>query len=521
MQDNRQLFARCTFLLMLVCVFAGPVLSAVKPSTKAPNIMVIFPDQYRSSAMSFWSQPEYAAHLVGMPDPVKTPNIDKLAKDGIVFTQAVSNFPVCSPYRGMLMSGRYPEQNGLWANCHRSRIVELRHETECLTDVYYQAGYNTAYFGKCHWHRNEALFDANRNYVGTTMPPGGHFANSYDTYVPPGRSRHSIEYFVQSLRDTHFDPICYSNIPAAVGGKADGQAYLPKRYTPKLESEWVIDYLQNRQGQRNANKPFCLLWSLNPPHNPWDENNTDVESYERNYKDKSLDELLVRENVQPGRGDYAPFYFANVTGVDRYVGKVLDALEAEGLADNTIVVFTADHGEMLGSHGRSGKLVIEREAFSIPLIVRWPKKLKHRIDDLLISVPDMMPTLLGLTGLQAKIPHGVTGKNYAQLFVNPESVTEKPRSSLYFSYHERGLYTGRYSLLVAHQHRQKDYSFESYIYDNQADPYQKKKIPLSDMPEVSQKLLKELGMKLKEIDDCWYRTKLGQTVIPYPSAAKR
>jgi len=500
-------------VLITVLLFQGGLMA--KPqSGKQPNLLFIFPDQYRQYAMSFWSQPQYQKYRVGAPDPVKTPHIDKLAEEGIVFSRAVSNYPLCSPYRGMLLSGQYPEKNGIWMNCRKDRADALRQDAQCVTDVFYEAGYNTAYFGKCHWHRTDPLFDQAHNFVGITEAPGGHYTNHYDTYVPPGKSRHSIEYFYQTLRDSHFDPICYSNIAETVGGKKDGQAHLPKRYTPELESECVIDYLRNKQGQRAENKPFCLLWALNPPHNPWDKENCDLESYERDYKGKSLDKLLQRENADHAAGDYAPFYFANVDGVDRYVGKVLDVLETEGLADNTIVVFTSDHGEMLGSHGKQGKVVIQRESFSIPFIIRWPKCLQHRVEDLLISVPDVLPTLLGLAGLETQIPAEVEGTNYARLLVSPEAQVQKPKSALYLAGQGgRGVYTGRYTLSVSRDRETN--TFDSFIYDNEKDPYQKTKIPLAKRPKVSEELLKELAQWLKKTNDPWYQKKMAQSLIPY------
>lgn len=85
-----------------------------KVTNERPNILIIFPDQLRRYSAGFWLKEPYKKHVIGEPDPVVTPTIDKLAKNGIVFTQAVSNYPLCSPYRGMLMSGMFPEQNGIW-----------------------------------------------------------------------------------------------------------------------------------------------------------------------------------------------------------------------------------------------------------------------------------------------------------------------------------------------------------------------------------------------------------------------
>ncbi|WKX76434.1 sulfatase-like hydrolase/transferase [Zobellia laminariae] len=143
----------------------------VLAEAKAPNVLIIYPDQLRRYSAGFWSKEKYRAHVIGKPDPVVTPNIDKLAENGVVFTQAVSNFPLCSPARGMILSGRYPEQNGIWNNCRKDRDESLRDDIEAITDLFYDAGYNTSYFGKCHWLKNEPLFDEKGTYIGSTEEP--------------------------------------------------------------------------------------------------------------------------------------------------------------------------------------------------------------------------------------------------------------------------------------------------------------------------------------------------------------
>ena len=103
-----------------------------------------------------------------------------MAKNGVVFTNAVSNFPLCSPHRGMLLSGMYPEQNGIWSNCRKDRNYALKSDVKAITDVFYEAGYNTSYFGKCHWINTVPVFDEFGNYQGTIEAPGGKYINSYD-----------------------------------------------------------------------------------------------------------------------------------------------------------------------------------------------------------------------------------------------------------------------------------------------------------------------------------------------------
>lgn len=100
---------------------------------KKPNIIYVFPDQYRQQAMSFWQKAEYKDALRGVSDPVHTPNIDKFAQESLVMTQAISTCPLCSPYRGMLLSGRFPEHNGVKSNCNNLRTSSLKEDITCWT----------------------------------------------------------------------------------------------------------------------------------------------------------------------------------------------------------------------------------------------------------------------------------------------------------------------------------------------------------------------------------------------------
>ncbi|WP_282080413.1 sulfatase family protein [Aquimarina algiphila] len=492
---------------------------------KKPNILIIFPDQLRRYSAGFWSKEPYKNLVVGKPDPVITPNIDMLAKNGVVFTQAVSNYPLCSPYRGMLLSGLYPEQNGIWNNCKVGRDHSLKDDISTIPDLFLKAGYNTAYFGKCHWLKPEPVFDENGNYKGTTESPGGHYVNKYDTYIPPGKKRHGIEYFYESIKDSHFNPHVYSNDPNTIEGKQDGELYLPKIFSPKNESKVIIDYLRNDRGQRDKNKPFCMIWSMNPPHNPWNDDNTDMETLHKHYdtdKFPEIDEtLLVRKNADKEVGYYARHYFANVTSSDYYIGLVLDELKKSGELDNTIVIFSSDHGEMLGSHGREGKNAIELESSAIPFIVHWPKGLKSGIKDVLFSVPDVLPTVMGLAGISNQIPKKVEGTDFSSLLTDKENSTvKKPKAVLLMLGNSRGVLTDRYSLCLRENKKQWDKKeatkvAEAFIYDNLEDPYQLNKIDIKDKPKLAGELLVELSKLLKKTNDPWFQEKRYKNIIPY------
>ncbi len=500
------------FALVLISI----LFFSCKPEVKKipPNVIYIFPDEYRNYSLGFWSQDDNAEHLQGRPDPVSTPALDKLASEGIVFNRAISNYPLCSPYRGMLLTGMYPDHNGLTTNCRRGRDVQLKTDAVCITDVFAKNGYNVSYFGKCHWQKTEPLFNDEGNYLGSTEAPGGNYVNRYDTYVPPGPDRHGIDYFFQALSDVHFNPKVYSNDPMAIEGKKDGELFMPGRFSSELESEKIIDYLKNTHNQRDQKKPFFIIWSLNPPHPPWTEESTQMDffpQYTENGK-VNLSKLLTRGNADSTVAKYAPYYFANVSAVDYYIGKVLRQLDKLNLTDNTIIVFSSDHGEMLGSHGLKGKNVAEIESLNIPFIIKWTKQLDHRIENLILSVPDVMPTLLSLAGLKDQIPEEVQGKDYSSILKqNKTNAVKKPVSALFINLKSRGIYTGKLTFVVTEE---KGEFVEAYCYDNISDPYQLNKIPYNEVHKGNE-LRAQLAALLKQTNDRWSQEKICSEFLPY------
>lgn len=501
-------------LLVVIVIACGSFVSQTQ-NEKPPNVIFIFPDQYRNSSLGIWSQPGYGDHLQGKGDPVNTPALDKLATGSVVFNKALSNFPLCSPYRAMLISGMYPHKNGVAANCRKGREASLRSDIKGMTDVFSESDYEVSYFGKIHWLKNDPLFDEKGTYQGTTTPPGGHYINRYDTYVPPGPDRHGIDYFFQVLKDDHFDPLVYSNDPLLIDGKTDGEQYKPGRFSAEIESEAIIKYLEVTHKQRDPGKPFFMIWSLNPPHNPWTEESTKMEYFDQYTENGkvNLDRLLTHDNADHEVGHYAPYYFANVSAVDYYIGLVLDKLEELELDDNTIIVFSSDHGEMLGSHGLRGKLVPQMESLNIPFLIKWGDRLKHRVEDRIVNVPDVMPTILGLAGLEDKIPNEVQGTNFSELVIDAKSNQEKPGAALIMGYRYRGVYTGKHTFVVEEKKGKIDNIF---CYDNENDPFQLNKIKPGELGKKKERELKgHLVRLLKETQDSWVKKEIGANYLSY------
>ena len=302
---------------------------------RQPNVIYVFPDQYRNQAMEFWGQEGFREKVNFRNDPVHTPRLNDFARESLVLTSAMSNCPLSSPHRGSLLTGMYPNKSGIPLNCNSDRpISSLREDVDCVSDVFSNAGYDCAYFGKLH-----ADFptpnDPQRpgKYVEDRVP-------ALDAYTPKDR-RHGFNYwYAYGTFDEHKNPHYWDT---------DGKRHDPREWSPLHESGKVVSYLKNEGNVRDPKKPFFIMVGMNPPHSPYRSLDDCMEQDFNLYKDRPLDSLLIRPNADPTmkKAESARYYFASVTGVDRAFGQILDALKELGLDKNTIVVFSSDHGETM------------------------------------------------------------------------------------------------------------------------------------------------------------------------------
>lgn len=189
----------------------------------------------------------------------------------------------------------------------------------------------------------------------------------------------------------------------------------------------------------------------------------------------------------------------------------MEALDAIGKRENTIVVYTSDHGEMLGSHGLMSKNVPYEEATAIPFIIRYPARLTHRIEPLFLSAVDMMPTILGLSDIN--VPNDAAGKDYSKLLT--EDTGNRPQSVLFTQPKRKGVRTDKYLFTVSYKN-EKEWG-ETMLFDTQSDPYQMSNLRLSDIPKSDMQMLcRELGKWLKKSNDPWFKKKLYDDLIIYP-----
>ena len=231
-----------------VIPFAGLALTACGPSAaERPNVIYVFPDQYRNSSLGFWSDPEFASQVAWQGDPVSTPNLDRFAREAVVLSEAVSNFPVSSPHRGMLLSGMYPERNGVVLNCMSERPEStLREDAECIGDVFSAAGYDCAYIGKLHVdHPTKNNPQRPGTYVSDMVP-------EWDAYTPPER-RHGFNYWYSyGTFDVHKEPHYWDT---------EGQRHEIREWSPQHEANKAIAYLRKEALQLPSETPrgYVLL----------------------------------------------------------------------------------------------------------------------------------------------------------------------------------------------------------------------------------------------------------------------
>lgn len=420
-----------------------------------PNLLFVYADQWRRMAMSYYNDPRFDG-TCNQGDPVLTPNLDRCAREGMIFHNAVVASPICSPNRATLMTGLYPASHGLLDNSNYERFS---HDNETIAHVLSSNGYETAHIGK--WH------------MSMTEP---------DKFNETPEAKRGFEYWygAPGHNHQHFDARLYhdKNEIDGLGEFVPGGKPLPNPFLPSFHYEdealrkkesWnpdhltrkALDYLKNTFEVRNQEKPFALYVSYNPPHTihgfipaggnegSWhiagqkdgtqyyghmDEREPDFDyrapiKYEafyrqgNNHSDPVRTDLRGRPNVPEGHysaGKCLPGYFGAVNSIDDCFGRLDRYLSStpdprypdKKLKETTVVIITADHGEMMGSNGRMTKGIPLEESIGVPLIVRWPGQVPAGAEeDMVFNSVDLAPSLLGLVGLKFSGPVDGTDRN--------------------------------------------------------------------------------------------------------------
>lgn len=413
------------------------------------NVVFVLADQWRAQATGYSGDPN-----------VQTPHLDALAQKSLNFSQAVSGCPVCSPYRGSLMTGQYPLRHGVFVN-----DVQLNPEAITMGKLFLAAGYATAYIGK--WHLD---------------------GRGRSSYIPPKR-RQGFTYW-KALECTHD-----YNHSAYYSGDSEEKLYW-EGYDAIAQTRDACTFLRSRK----KDTPFLLVLSWGPPHNPYE---TAPEPFKALYKPK---DIQLRPNVPDSSAADARVwlagYYAHCTALDECIGALMETLHETGLADNTLFVFTSDHGDMLGSHGEQRKQRPWDESIRVPFLLWCPETLKARPPGnytVPLNTPDILPTLLGLCGLP--IPETVEGLDYSGYVRG--GMDPSDGSALLMCVHPFGEWAANQGgrayrgIRTAHYTYTRDLDEPWLLYDNVTDPYQQNNL-VSDpkykdiLAELDEKLSKKL-----------------------------
>lgn len=408
----------------LAAVFAAalPMAQAAK-APAPPNIVFVLADQWRAQALGYAGDPN-----------VQTPRLDQFQREAINFSHAVAGVPVCSPTRASLLTGQRALRHGVFLN-----DVPLASDATSIADALRGAGYDTAYIGK--WHLD------------------GHGRSNF---IPCER-RQGFDYW-KVLECTHD----YNNSAYY----ADGPEKLKwEGYDARAQTRDARQYLRGRTG---VARPFLLVLAWGPPHDPYGQAPKELQA---RYADRPLE---LRPNV-PGyaeaktRRDLVGYY-AHCTALDACFGELRATLQEAGLEENTILVFTSDHGDLLGSHAGRNKQQPYDESIRVPFLLRWPTGLGRtaRQFPAPINSEDVMPTLLTLAGVP--VPTSVEGLDFSgylrggpdpsggeALIACPTPFGQWSRAIGGREY--RGLRTARHTYV-------RDLKGPWFLFDNERDPFQ-------------------------------------------------
>jgi choline-sulfatase len=434
----------------------------ISSRSKPPNILILIGDDHAGGTLGIDGDPRQA-----------TPRLDALARQGVRFDRAYCNSPVCTASRGSFITGRLPHAVGV-----TRLLTPLPDDSLTLGDWLGDLGYDTAAIGKMH-------FNGPSNHGFSTRIDSNDWSQWLDAHPLPNGD-HPRRW--RPFQD-----------PAAVWLNAEGHSYgLPWK---AMESTYFVDQAGKYLDQHKSNqKPFALIVSFYEPHSPFKFPHEYVGRFKGDQfevppisESDRADMPKVFANLKPDeiKGIQAS-YFTSLSFLDNQVGKVLDALDASGLADDTIVVYLGDNGYMLGQHGRFEKHCFYENAVKVPLIFRWPGHLpKDRRVLEPVELVDLLPTLLDLAG--QPFPPDLHGRSLQNLALgNPEINPRDVIVSEYLENEEAMALSHRYKLIIGTGARRRRDGYETAnplpgpyerLYDLEADPGETTN--LRDRPELA------------------------------------
>lgn len=392
---------------------------------RPPNLVYVFSDEHRWQSMSFTEQPE-----------LRTPNMARLAEESAEFTNCISNYPVCSPYRGILLTGRWPQETGVIDN-----NIPLSPNEQTVGNALQSAGRRTGYIGK--WHLG-----------GTRAEPFG-FELSL-LWEKTNAHWNTSEYYPEN-----------------------NQPVRPLGYNATLMTDQALEYIE-----QHRDEPFCLFVSLNPPHSNFTDAPDDKKALypqgaltrRPNWSERPVGAAPESKFFADNGWPFYEGYHAHISAIDDELGRVMNKLVELGIEDNTILVYTSDHGSMLGSQGVGGKRQPFEESIRVPFLIRWPGRIeaKKKVGSLFGTI-DIVPTLCALAG--APEPKQCAGHDFSGHLLGGDGPDPKSQFIMHIAKANasgkeshpaplfRGVRTKKHTFFVTDKG-------EGSLFDNTKDPYQ-------------------------------------------------
>ncbi len=452
---------------------------ATTEKSKKPNLIFILTDQLRYDVLG------YSGDSIA-----KTPNIDRLASESVNFINALSCTPVSAAYRASLFTGKYTSSNGMVIN-----ELRINPDQQALGHVLTNAGYETGYLGKWHLYGNCS----------------DHHADSC-AFVPRGKYRLGFDgvWKAYNFHHNYMSSYYYEDRPVKI-------SYGEGTFEPEVQFKQAMEYLDE---VAKSDKPFALVLSVGIPHDPWTKENLPDKYYQMFSPQQfplpptwsDVPDPMMDRNTQPKQwvdywkpnlSEMKRIYYGMTAAIDEYMGNLLKKIDELDLAENTILVFTSDHGEMFGQNGRIFKMSFYDPSARIPLLIRYPDKLKANTkDDICINSVDMMPTLLGLMNL--KVPKDVEGVNLSQRITTGKGL--EPEMAFMQGMGHTFQWKDGFEWRAV---RDKQYTYARYLkgnqellFDNLSDPLQTtNQIENPQYAKVKQRMKEFMEKKMNELND--------------------
>lgn len=430
-----------------------------------PNIFIFMVDQQRYDACGcFGSQ------------ICRTPHLDRLAQQGMKFTNAFASVPLCTPTRASFWSGLWPSHHGVLINTHWKNPVtkpRLDRETPILSELFKDAGYATAHFGKWHVGPDSEMAERGFDHVVTR-----------DDFQADLKARNVQPQVRDKItRDYIRKEYTYTGITSA-----EGEDFLEIWLCRRAE-EWLRSQVETSDGHDSSGQPFFCCISTPGPHPGYviPESWADVYNpAEMPLWPNTHDDLATKPSVhrifrdvvtQSGSVSDTEWqtciarYNAFVTLIDQELGRMLDLLDELDVTDNTLVLFVSDHGDLIGAHGLFDKgPFMYDEQLHIPLVARWPGVIpQDQTSDAMVTFLDLMPTLAEAAVLP--LPKPIDGRSLLP-FLRGESVPSWP-DDIYCQYYGEAL--SYYSIRTVRTERYKYVYYPldvDELYDLETDPWE-------------------------------------------------